>query len=141
MQAAAPAVGSLSLVQPLPATELLFTLAIGGAVFRRRPNRTTWLSFPAPAAGLAPFLAAAAPSAGRTTAEQARRIPVATAVRCLVLALPGASRLVRGAPRAAVPGLASAVLFAATAALQKEMTGRFPQGPAASAAGWTPYAT
>ncbi|MFD4950088.1 MULTISPECIES: DMT family transporter [unclassified Streptomyces] len=141
LQAAALAVGSLSLVQPLLATELLFTLAMGSIVFRRRPARITWLSFLALAAGLAVFLAAAAPSAGRATAEGARWIPVGVAVVCLVLLLIGVARLVKGPPRAAVLGLASAVLFAATAALLKEVTGLYQQGLATLATHWTPYAT
>ncbi|MEV7127726.1 DMT family transporter [Streptomyces sp. NPDC093260] len=140
-QAAALAVGSLSVVQPLLASELLFMLAIGGAVFHRRPGRTTWLSFLALAAGLALFLGAAAPSAGRSTADASRWVPVAVGVGCAVLVLVVVARLVRAAPRAAVLGLASAVLFAVTAALLKEVTGRFPEGPEALAAHWTTYAT
>ncbi|WP_306188992.1 DMT family transporter [Streptomyces sp. MK5] len=141
VQAAALAVGSLSLVQPLLATELLFTLAIGSAVFHRRPDRTTWLSFLALAVGLALFLGAAAPSSGRTTAGPGRWVPVAWAVGCLVLTLAGASRLVCGAPRAALLGLASAVMFALTAALLKQVTGQLPRGLGHLAADWTPYAT
>lgn len=141
LQAAALAVGSLSLVQPLLATELLFTLAMGSVVFRRRPARITWLSFLALAAGLAVFLGAASPSAGRATAEAARWIPVGVALACLVLLLIGVARLVKGPARAAVLGLASAVLFAATAALLKEVTGLYPRGLAVLASNWTPYAT
>ncbi|MGW5126054.1 DMT family transporter [Streptomyces sp. NPDC004069] len=141
LQASALAVGSLSLVQPLLATELLFTLAMVSIVFRRRPARITCLSFLALAVGLAVFLGAAAPSAGRATAEGARWIPVGIALACLVLVLVGLARLVRGAPRAAVLGLASAVLFAATAALLKEVTGLYQQGLGALASNWTPYAT
>jgi drug/metabolite transporter (DMT)-like permease len=141
VQVAALAVGSLSLVQPLLATELLFTLAIGSVVFHRRPDRTTWLSFLALAAGLALFLGAAAPSSGRTTTEPGRRLPVGAAVVCLVLTPAGASRLVRGAPRAALLGLASAVMFALTAALLKQVTGQLPNGLTHLAGDWTPYAT
>ncbi|MET8246606.1 DMT family transporter [Streptomyces sp. NPDC005202] len=142
LQAAALAVGSLSLVQPLLASELLFTLVIGSVVFHRRPDRITWLSFLALAFGLALFLVAAAPSSGRTTADGARWVLVGAALLCAVLALVGvAARLVTGAPLAAVLGLASAVLFAATAALIKEVTGRIPRGLADLMTDWPPYAT
>ncbi|WP_234425896.1 DMT family transporter [Streptomyces kebangsaanensis] len=141
LQAAALAVGSLSLVQPLLATELLFTLMLGSVVFHWRPDRITWLSFLALAAGLALFLGAAAPSAGRATAEAGRWIPVGIALACLVTVLLVVARLVTGPPRAAVLGLASAVLFAVTAALLKEVTGLYPQGLAVLASDWTPYAT
>ncbi|MEU7057469.1 DMT family transporter [Streptomyces sp. NPDC046197] len=141
LQAAALAVGSLSLVQPLLASELLFTLAIGSVVFHRRPDRITWLSFLALAVGLAVFLFAAAPAPGRDTADSARWLPVGVVLLCVVLVLVGTTRFVTGAPRAAVLGLASAVLFAATAALLKEVTGRFPHGLAELLTDWPPYAT
>ncbi|BFO17548.1 hypothetical protein SHKM778_39360 [Streptomyces sp. KM77-8] len=46
----------------------------------------------------------------------------------VVAVLTAASRAVRGAPRAALLGLASAVSFALTAALLKEVTGRLTDG-------------
>ncbi|GAA1008125.1 DMT family transporter [Streptomyces thermogriseus] len=141
LQAAALSVGSLALVQPLLATELLFTLVLGSLVFHRRPDRITWLSFLALAAGLALFLGAADPTPGSPLARNERWIPVGIALACLVIGLLVVGRLLRGAPRAAVLGLASAVLFSATAAFLKEATGVFPQGPAALVTHWTPYAT
>lgn len=65
LQAAALAVGGLAVVQPLLASELLFTLLVGGVVFGHAPDRRTWCAFVALALGLALFLAAAAPSEGR----------------------------------------------------------------------------
>ncbi|GAA0922455.1 DMT family transporter [Streptomyces thermoalcalitolerans] len=141
LQAAALAVGSLALVQPLLATELLFTLVLGSLVFHRRPDRITWLSFLALAAGLALFLGAADPTPGSPVAKNGRWIPVGIALACLVTGLLVVGRLLKGPPRAAVLGLASAVLFSATAAFLKEATGVFPQGPAALVTHWTPYAT
>lgn len=141
LQAAALAVGSLALVQPLLATELLFTLVLGSIVFRRRPGRITWYSFLALAAGLALFLGAADPTPGSPVAKDGRWIPVGIALACLVAGLLVVARLLKGPPRAAVLGLASAVLFSATAAFLKEATGVFPQGPAALVTHWTPYAT
>ncbi|NEC74906.1 hypothetical protein G3I25_25565, partial [Streptomyces rochei] len=51
LQGAALAVGSLAVVQPLMASELLFTLMVGSLVFHRRPDLRTWLAFVALAAG------------------------------------------------------------------------------------------
>ncbi|MFF8596236.1 DMT family transporter [Streptomyces sp. NPDC015220] len=141
LQAAALAVGSLSLVQPLLASELLFTLAVGSVVFRRRPDRRTWLAFVALAVGLALFLGAASPSAGRSTAEPELWLAVGAALLGLVVVVLAASRLVTGAPRAALLGLASAVSFAATAALLKEVMGRLGQGLDVLLTQWPPYAT
>ncbi|MGW3495441.1 DMT family transporter [Streptomyces sp. NPDC001020] len=141
LQAAALAVGSLSVVQPLLASELLFTLAVGSLVFHRRPDRRTWLAFAALAVGLALFLGMASPSPGRPTALPGRWPVAGTTLACVVAVLLAAARPVRGAPRAALLGLASAVSFAATAALIKEVMGRLAQGPVAVLAQWPPYVT
>ncbi|MFF5103678.1 DMT family transporter [Streptomyces sp. NPDC000134] len=141
LQAAALAVGSLAVVQPLMATELMFTLVVGGAVFHRRPDGRTWLAFGALAVGLALFLGAAAPSAGRDTASPGRWAVAGAVLLCAVVVLAVAGRLTRGAPRAALFGSASAVAFGATAALLKEFTGRLPQGVGAVLTQWPPYAT
>ena len=141
LQAFALAVGSLSVVQPLLATELLFTLAVGSLVFRRRPNGRTWLAFAALAIGLAVFLGAAQPSAGRSTAPAERWLMAGGAVLGLAALLVVAARPVKGAPRAALLGLSSAVSFAATAALLKEVMGRLAQDPGTVLAQWPPYAT
>ncbi|RRQ80701.1 DMT family transporter [Streptomyces griseofuscus] len=141
MQGWALAVGSLSLVQPLLATELLFTLIVGGLVFRRRPGGRTWLAFVALAVGLALFLLSAAPRPGRDDATS-RAWLMAGGVACaVVLLLVLAARTVRGPARAALLGLASAVSFATTAALLKESVGRLRLGPGVMFSHWSPYAT
>ncbi|MFH9670870.1 DMT family transporter [Streptomyces sp. NPDC017405] len=141
LQAGALATGSLSLVQPLLAAELLFTLAVGSVVFRRRPEARTWLAFLALAGGLSLFLLAAAPTAGRPTAPPAAWLLGGGGALGAVVLLVLAARPVRGAARAALLGLASAVSFATTAALLKEAVGRLAQGPAAMFGHWSLYAT
>ncbi|WP_431987326.1 DMT family transporter [Streptomyces griseoflavus] len=140
LQAAALSLGSLALVQPLMAAELLFTLVVGSMVFHRRPDRRTWLAFVALAAGLAAFLTSAAPTTGRNTASTEQWLAASGAVLGGVVLLVLAARPVRGAPRAALLGLASAVSFSLTAALLKEVTGRLPDGPAAVLGTWPVYA-
>ncbi|MFI2759145.1 DMT family transporter [Streptomyces echinatus] len=141
LQAGALATGSLSLVQPLLAAELLFTLAVGSVVFRRRPDPRTWLAFVALGGGLALFLLAAAPSPGTTTARPGAWLLGGCGALGLVVLLVLAARPVRGASRAALLGLASAVTFATTAALLKEAVGRLGHGPAAMFGHWSLYAT
>jgi drug/metabolite transporter (DMT)-like permease len=141
LQGWALAVGSLSLVQPLLATELLFTLMVGSLVFRRRPDRRTWPAFAALAVGLALFLVAAAPAAGRSDAPVRAWVVGGGAAGCAVVLLVLAARPARGASRAALLGLASAVCFALTAALLKQAVGRLAQGPGAMFTQWSPYAT
>ncbi|MER7053353.1 MULTISPECIES: DMT family transporter [unclassified Streptomyces] len=141
LQAAALAVGSLAVVQPLMASELLFTLMVGSVVFHRRPDPRTWLAFVALAVGLALFLGAAAPSAGHDTASPGRWGWAGLALFVVVTALASGGSLVQGAPRAALFGSASAVAFGGTAGLLKEVTGRLPQGVGAVLTQWPPYAT
>ncbi|MEU9759136.1 DMT family transporter [Streptomyces sp. NPDC047987] len=140
LQAAALAVGSMSVVQPLMASELLFTLLLGTAVFRRRPGGRTWLSFLMLGAGLTLFLTAAGPSPGEATAEAGMWLFagawIATAVAVLVLV----ARAVRGTARVASLGCATAICFACTAGLIKEVAGRIPDGAAAVFTTGYPYA-
>lgn len=139
-QGSALATGSLSVVQPLLTSELLFTLVVGSVVFRRRPDRRTWFAFVSLGAGLALFLVAASPTAGRTTASGGAWLVACGVVLAVVTALVLAGRLARGGPRAALYGLASAMSFAVTAALIKEVVGRFGQGPAAVLGHWSLWA-
>lgn len=141
LQAGALAVGSLSLVQPLLTAELLFTLVVGSVVFRRRPDGRTWLAFLALGGGLALFLLAASPSPGRPTARPEDWLLGGGGALGLVVLLVLIARPARGASRAALLGLASAVSFATTAALLKEAVGRLGQGPAEMFGHWSLYAT
>lgn len=140
-QAWALAVGRLSVVQPLLASELLFTLLIGSMLFHHRPGIGTWLSFSMLAVGLALFLGAAAPSAGSDTADPGRWLPVGISVTLLVIVLTATARTLSGAARAAVLGASTAVCFATTAALIKEVTGRITDGVAPLFTSWYLYAT
>ncbi|MEU6343559.1 DMT family transporter [Streptomyces sp. NPDC046977] len=141
LQATALAVGRLSVVQPLMATELLFTLMAGSIVFSHRPDGRTWLWFLALAAGLAVFLAAAAPSEGQPTALAGAWLRAGPPLAVLAAVLWLAGRALRGAAaRAGVLGCATATGFACTAALIKDVTGRIPDGLGAPVTAWQLYA-
>lgn len=140
LQASALAVGSLSVVQPVLASELLFTLVVGSVVFHRRPDRRTWAAFISLGAGLALFLAAASPSTGRATAPDGPWLEAGGVVVAVTVVLVAAARLTSGGPRAALLGLASAVAFAVTAALLKEVTGRLGGGLMSVLAHWSLWA-
>jgi drug/metabolite transporter (DMT)-like permease len=140
LQAAALSVGSLSFVQPLLAAELMFTLAVGSLVFHHVPDRRTWLAFVALALGLGLFLGSAAPTEGRPSATPGRWLLAGAAALAMVVVLVLAARLTRGSARAALLALGSAVSFATTAALMKEVTGRIGEVGAGAFAQWPPYA-
>ncbi|WP_262413417.1 DMT family transporter [Actinacidiphila acidipaludis] len=133
-------VGELSVVQPLLASELLFTLLIGAVVFHRRPDAGTWSSFAVLAAGLALFLAAADPSGGGETADRERWLAVGAVLVAALGFLLGIAAHTGGPLRAAALGSATSVCFAATAALIKEVTVRFPDGAMGVLTTWQTYA-
>ncbi|WP_431954596.1 DMT family transporter [Actinacidiphila sp. bgisy167] len=140
LQASALAVGQLSVVQPLMATELLFTLMAGSLAFSRRPDAGTWVWFLALAGGLALFLGAATPSGGLAEAVPGGWLRAGVPLALLVLVLWLVGRALKDGARACVLGCATAACFACTAALIKDVTGRFPDGLSRVFASWQLYA-
>ncbi|GAB2450380.1 DMT family transporter [Streptomyces incanus] len=132
--------GQLAVVQPLLASELLFALLIGSAVFRRRPGAGTWRSFVMLAGGLAVFLLSASPSPGGERAGDWLWLAVGGGLAGCVAVLLAAALRLRGPLQAATLGTATAACFAVTAALIKEVTARFPEGPTAVLTTWHTYA-
>lgn len=123
MQAVALHLGSLSEVQPILTTELLFLVIILGVWFRFPVGWREWSGALAAAGGLAGFLIFAAPRSGTTVPGTADWLEVGlpcagVVVLTIVLALRGPRWW-----RAAMFGTAAAVSFAFTAALTKVTTG------------------
>ncbi len=123
MQAVALHLGSLSEVQPILTTELLFLVIILGVWFRFPVGWREWSGALAAAGGLAGFLIFAAPRSGTTVPGAADWLEVGlpcagVVVVTVVLALRGPRWW-----RAAMFGTAAAVCFAFTAALTKVATG------------------
>lgn len=139
-QVVALGTGQLAVVQPLLASELLFTLLIGAAVFRRRPGAGMWASFAMLAGGLALFLLSASPSQGGDRAGDWRWLAVGGVLACCVAALLAVAPRLRGPLQATTLGTATAACFALTAALVKEVTGRFPEGVPGVLTTWHTYA-
>jgi uncharacterized membrane protein len=132
--------GALSLVQPLLASELLFSLLLGAILFGQRPSGALWRAFVMLACGLALFLVAASPSGGRDTAPGIRWLAAGCVLAGVLVALVLTALRVRGTLRAAVLGSATAVGYATTAALIKEVTARFSGGAEAVLTTWHTYA-
>ncbi|GAA4935673.1 DMT family transporter [Streptomyces coeruleoprunus] len=139
-QALALATGPLAVVQPVMSTELLFTLVLGGVVFRRRPDTRTWWAFAAMAGGLAAFLALAEPKGGRATVPAADWLWAGGVIGAAVLVLIGVATRLTAAPKAAVLGTATAMGFSCTAALLKDALGRVEAGVGAVFGAWQLYA-
>lgn len=138
-QAGALATGPLAVVQPVMATELLFTLVVGSVLFHRRPDTRAWWAFLAMVTGLAVFLALIHPSAGTTRVPVGRWLVMgAVLLVAIVLLLMLATRL-PSSPRATVLGAATAFGFSATAALMKDAVARLSDGLVALLTAWQTY--
>ncbi|QGV82083.1 DMT family transporter [Streptomyces ficellus] len=140
LQALALATGPLSVVQPVMSTELMFTLVVGGVVFRRRPDTRTLWAFAAMAVGLGVFLGLASPTGGRTTVPLADWGWTALGTGLFVIVLGAVAPRLSSSPRAAVLGTATATGFACTAALLKDALGHLPEGVGEVLTTWQPYA-
>ena len=126
LHAAALRSGPVSLVQPLLASGLVFALAHGAWVDRRRPgrprpSRAQWLAGGAVAVGLTVFLLSARPAAGSSTAPAAGLVAVTVAV----LGTAGLSvlwtRRTRRPHRALACGAAAGASFGVTGLLLKQL--------------------
>ena len=147
-QVAALRVGSLSLVQPLVATELVLVFGMIALHDRSRVRTRDWLSALGMILGLGVFLALARPTAapGHDHAS-ASRWALAGVVTfgvagglAAVASLPGRSRGIPSSGRkAALLGVAAATGFGFVAAVVKELSGHLSQGPAAVCSNWSPY--
>lgn len=138
-QAGALAAGPLAVVQPVMATELLFTLVVGSILFHRRPDPRAWWAFLAMVLGLAVFLILIHPTVGTTRVPVGRWVAVGGGLLAAVLALLALASRLPSAPRATVLGAATAVGFSATAALMKDAISRLSDGLGALLTAWQTY--
>jgi hypothetical protein len=140
LQAAALSQGGLALVQPVLTTELPFTMVLLALSSAGGLRAVPWGSVALLSAGLAVLLAAAAPAEG---SRSPGLVPWLLAGGCGAVAVAGlvvAARLLHGAVRAVLLGIAASVGFAFTAAVMKAATGRLAEGLAELVSSWQVYA-
>ncbi len=135
-QAAALGVGSLLLVQPLLVTTLLFALPLAAWWAGRRLSGadTTWAVLLA--AALALFVVVAEPTAGVDRAAPARWLPAAVVFGVLLACCLGAAAVRKGASRAVLLALATALAYGATAAFTKAVVSLLDDGLGALVTAW-----
>ena len=131
--------GRLTVVQPVLTLELPFLVAILGFYFRHPLRIWDWVGALAAAGGLSAFLAISAPGGGSLSPSNGDWISagvgcVAGAVVAVLLTRMGSS-----AWQAAMFGVASAVAYAFTAAVIKEMNLQINRGWITVFAHWPPY--
>ncbi len=140
LQAIALRFGTLSSVQPIVTTELLFLVLILGVWFRAHLGWREWGGTLAAAGGLATFLAVAAPGGGNTVPGPAGWsaafvvVGGGVAVTCL-LGFSGPRWF-----RATMFGIAAGLMYALAAALTKQFTTLVTDGWGHVFTTWSPYA-
>jgi len=145
-QVAALRVGSLNVVQPVIATELVIVFGIIALHDPKRVHWRDWIAAAGMVVGLGAFLGLARPHGGHASASMSMwaLAGVSTFALAGVLAalayLPGKNGRRGGAGRkAALLGIAAAVGFGFVAAVVKELSGHLSQGPVGVFSNWSPY--
>jgi drug/metabolite transporter (DMT)-like permease len=145
-QVAALRVGSLSLVQPIIATELVIVFGVIALQDRHRVHGRDWVSAFGMVLALGAFLALARPRGGHSHSSPSMWIyaGLSTAVLAGLLTavayLPGRGGHAPSAGRkAALLGIAAATGFGFVAAVVKELSTHLSQGPSGVLLNWSPY--
>ena len=137
VQAAALAVGSLLLVQPLLVTTLLFALPMAARVAHRRLTEQEWVWSAILAVSLVLFVVMGEPTAGRQDPPFEDWIPTIVLVVPLVAACVfAASGLRHGTRRSLVLAVAAGVLLGVSAPLTKTAIDGFGDGFVAGLQSW-----
>ncbi len=145
-QVAALRMGSLSLVQPIIATELVIVFVIIALRSHQSVHAGDWLAAVGMAAALGAFLTLARPSGGHDHASGSMWVLAGLSVLAVavVLALMADGPKIHGihpssGRKAAFFGIAAATGFGYVAAVIKELSTHLAQGPTAVFTNWSPY--
>src|SRR5580700_3565370 len=141
LQAVALAFGPLTLVAPIVAADLLFALPLAARWSRRPLRPRDWAGCLLVAAGVAVFLAAAPPSAGRPEVPAAGWVLAFGIVIVITAITVGLSAVTRHTVRAGLLAVAAGVVFGLTAAVTASFTRSLRQeGVSSMLAHWQPWA-
>ena len=139
-QAAALALASVVFVEPILALAIVISLLLGAAMTHRRLRGADWVCAAVLSGGLALFLYEVPPTGGNEFIPTDRAVIAGPAVGfaivvCILFAKPS-----RGAPRAALLGVAAGICFAAAAVLTKGVVHYLGDGVFAWIPHWESYA-
>ena len=141
LQALALAFGPLALVAPVTATDLLFALPLAARWSGRPMRRRDWAGCVLAGGGIAVFLAASPPSAGRSDAPAADWVLAFAVVTLVAAGAVTAAARSRGRARAGLLALAAGTVFGLAAAVTLNLTrllGR--EGPGRVLGHWQSWA-
>lgn len=137
VQAAALAVGSLLLVQPLLVTTLLFALPMAAWADRRALLRLEWWMSALLMVCLVVFLVLGEPTAGREDPPLGAWIPILVVAGVLVATCVGwASRAPHGTKRSLLLAVAAGVLLGISGPLTKSAVSAFGDGAVGGVTSW-----
>jgi drug/metabolite transporter (DMT)-like permease len=141
LQAVALAYGPLTLVAPIVAADLLFALPLAARWSRRPLRPRDWGGCLLVAGGVAVFLAAAPPSAGRSEVPASGWVLAFGIVLAIAAAAVGLGRLAGRTARAGLLAGAAGVVFGLTAAVTASFTRSLrADGMSSALAHWQPWA-
>jgi len=139
-------VGTLSVVQPVIATELVIVFGVIAIHDPHRVHLRDWFSAVGMVVGLGAFLALARPSGGHHHASASMWLLAGLAtfgfagLLTAAAYLPGRGGLPpSGGRKAALLGMAAAAGFGFVAAVIKELSSHLSQGPSGIFLNWSPY--
>lgn len=139
-------VGSLTVVQPLIATELVIVFGVIAVHDPHRVHGRDWLSALGMVIGLGAFLALARPSGGHSHSSTSMWVLAGLSTLALAGFLTGLAylptrkgRRPSAGRKAALLGVAAATGFGFVAAVIKELSTHLSQGPTGVFLNWSPY--
>ena len=139
-QAAALALASVVFVEPILALAIVISLILGAAMTHRRLRPADWFCAAVLSGGLALFLYEVPPTGGHEFIPTDRAVIAGPITFVVIVACIAVARRYRGAPRAALLGVAAGICFAAAAVLTKGVVHYLGDGVFAWIPHWEPYA-
>jgi drug/metabolite transporter (DMT)-like permease len=139
-QAGALALAAVIFVEPILALAIVFSLILGAMMTHRRLRPGDWVSAAVLSGGLALFLYEVSPTGGREFVPTDRAVIAGPAVGFAIVVCILCARPSRGAPRAALLGVAAGICFAAAAVLTKGVVQYLGDGIFAWIPHWESYA-
>jgi hypothetical protein len=139
-QAGALALAAVVFVEPILALAIVISLILGAAMTHRRLRPADWASAVVLSGGLALFLYEVSPRGGHDFSPRDRVVVAAPIVVGVIVVCIACARPLRGAPRAALLGIAAGILFGAAAVLTKGVVHYVGEGVFAWVPHWESYA-
>ncbi len=139
-QAGALALAAVVFVEPILALAIVMSLMLGAAMTHRRLRPGDWVSAAVLSGGLALFLYEVVPTGGREFVPTDRVVIAGPITAVVIVGCIACAKPSRGAPRAALLGIAAGISFGAAAVLTKGVVHYLGDGILAWIPHWESYA-